>query len=221
MDGLSGTFPPAKVRHFHWKPPLFSAGRQAARSPTTDPHGRPARNPVVSLCYFGFHWLEFFLGSHLRLRPVTFRGGLVLIDRFYYDFFVDQRRYRLRVPQSIVRLGHFFLKKPDLVVLLDAPADVLQSRKQEVPLAETERQRAAYRELVQGLSNGRVIDATQPPEKVGADINRAILDFMAERTKQALGRCDTNNARHRRISGKPCSPRLRSRGRVSGSRCGC
>jgi thymidylate kinase len=136
---------------------------------------------VVSLAYFGYHWLEFFLGSHLRLRPITFRGGLVLIDRFYYDFFVDQRRYRLRVPQAIIRLGLCFLKRPDLVVLLDAPADVLQSRKQEVPPAESARQRTAYRALVQGLSNGRVIDATQPPEKVGADISRAILDFMAER----------------------------------------
>ena len=95
MEGLSGTFSPQKVRHFHWKPPLFSARRQAARGPATDPHGLPARNPAVSLCYFGFHWLEFLLGSHLRLRPVTFRGGLVLIDRYYYDFFVDQRRYRL------------------------------------------------------------------------------------------------------------------------------
>ena len=77
-----------------------------------DPHSRPARNPAVSLCYFGFHWLEFVLGSHVRLRPITFRGGLVLVDRGYYDFFVDQRRYRLRVPQAVVRLGHFFLKSP-------------------------------------------------------------------------------------------------------------
>ena len=175
------------MRQFHWKPPLFSARRQAARGPATDPHGRPARNPAVSLCYFGFHWLEFLLGSHLRLRPITFRGGLVLIDRYYYDFFVDQRRYRLRVPQAVVRLGHFFLKKPDLVVLLDAPAEVLQQRKQEVPLAETERQRAAYLALVRGLGNGRVVDATQPPEKVGADISRAILDFMAERTRRRWG----------------------------------
>jgi thymidylate kinase len=187
MDELSVTFSPSQVHHFHWKPPLFSANRRAARGPATDPHGRPARNPVVSLCYFGFHWLEFFLGSHLRFRLITFRDGLVLIDRFYYDFFVDQRRYRLRVPQGLVRLGHFFLKKPDLVVLLDAPAGVLQSRKQEVPLAETERQRAAYLELVQSLGNGRVIDATQPPKKVGADIGRAILDFMADRTRKRWG----------------------------------
>jgi thymidylate kinase len=187
MDGLSGTFPPQKVRHFHWKPPVFSARRQAARGPATDPHGRPPRNPAVSLCYFGVHWLEFLLGSHLRLRPLTFKGGLVLIDRYYYDFFVDRRRYRLAVPPILVRLGHVFLKKPDLVVLLDAPADVLQRRKQEVAPTETERQRLAYRELIQGLSNGVVVDATQPPEKVGASINRAILDFMAQRTIKRWG----------------------------------
>ena len=178
------------MRHFHWKPPLFSARRQAARSPTTDPHGLPARNPALSLCYFGLHWLEFLLGAPLRLRPVTFRGGLVLIDRYYYDFFVDQRRYRLAVPPSLVRLGHFFLNKPDLVLLLDAPAEVLQRRKQEVPPAETERQRQAYRELIRGLSNGVVLDAAQPPEKVGADLNRAILEFMAQR---AIKRGDTRN----------------------------
>jgi thymidylate kinase len=111
----------------------------------------------------------------------------VLIDRYYYDFFVDQRRYRLAVPPSLVRLGYFFLMKPDLVLLLDAPTEVLQSRKQEVAPAETERQRLAYRELVRGLSNGRVLDATQPPEKVGADIKRAILDFMAQRASKRWG----------------------------------
>ena len=73
------------------------------------------------------------------------------------------------------------------MLLLDAPSEVLQSRKQEVAPAETERQRRAYRELVQGLSNGLVLDATQPPEKVGTDINRAILDFMAQRTIKRWG----------------------------------
>ncbi len=184
VDGLSGTFSPAKARHFHWKPPLFTARRRAERGPATNPHGQPVRNPAASLCYFGFHWLEFFLGSHVCLRPVTFRGGLVLVDRYYYDFFVDQRRYRLQVPQGIVRLGYVPLKKPDLVVLLDAPAEVLQVRKQEVPHAETERQCRAYRAVVQSLSNGRVINAAQSVEKVGADINRAILDFMAKRAQK-------------------------------------
>ncbi len=109
---------------------------------------------------------------------------MVLIDRFYYDFFVDQRRYRLRVPPCLVGLGYRLLAKPDLVLLLDAPVDVLQSRKQEVPPAETQRQRMAYLDLVRGLANGRVIDAAQPPEKVAAQIQRVILDFLAQRTSR-------------------------------------
>jgi thymidylate kinase len=116
------------------------------------------------------------------LRPVTFRGGLVLIDRYYYDFFVDQRRYRLQVPEWMVRLGYVFVKRPELVLLLDAPAEVLQSRKQEVTPAETVRQRSEYLKVLQGLPQGRVINAAQPPEKVAADAIRAILEFMAART---------------------------------------
>ncbi len=187
VEGLSGTFSPQKGRFFHWKPALFSRKRQAGRGPATDPHGKPVRNSIASLGYFAFHWLEFFLGSHTVIRPVTFRGGLVLIDRYYYDFFVDQRRYRLRVPDFIVRLGHVFIKKPDLVLLLDAPAEVLQRRKQEVAPVETQRQCEAYRALMNGLPNGRIIAASQPAEKVAADINRTILEFLAERTKKRLG----------------------------------
>jgi thymidylate kinase len=183
VESLSGTFSPVKGRHFHWKPPVFTGSRQAARGDATEPHKKPARNPVASLVYFGVHWLEFFLGAFLRIRPVTFRGGLVLIDRYYYDFFVDQRRFRLQVPRAIVRLGYSLLPKPDLVVLLDAPAAVLQGRKQEVGIEETERQCQAYRQLFQGLGNGCIIDATQTPEKVAADLTRAVLDSKAKKLR--------------------------------------
>ncbi len=181
IPALSCTFSPRKGRRFHWKPPVFSASRQAERAPVTDPHEKPPRNPVVSLFYFAMHWIEFFLGSHLRIRPATFRGGLVLIDRYYYDFLVDQRRYRLRLPRWLIRAGLFFLKKPDLVLLLDAPAEVLQSRKQEVDLAETRRQRQTYLEMIRTLPNGHVINAAQSPPEVVRDIKKLILQFMTER----------------------------------------
>lgn len=184
IEGLSPTFSPLKGRQFHWKPPVLSGKRMASRAPTDDPHSKPPRNPFLSLLYFGLHLLEFVLGSRLRIRPVTFRDGLVLIDRYYYDFFVDQRRYRLRVPFFLVRLGCHLIKKPDLVLLLDAPAEVLQQRKQEVPIAETQRQRDAYLSLIRRLPNARVVNAAQPADKVASDAMRLILDFMAARTSR-------------------------------------
>ena len=184
IEGLSPTFSPLKGSQFHWKPPILSGKRIASRAPTEDPHSKPPRNPFLSLLYFGFHLLEFILGSRLRVRPVTFRGGLILIDRYYYDFFVDQRRYRLKVPLFLVRLGYLLVKKPDVVLLLDAPAEVLQQRKQEVPIAETQRQREAYLSLIQRLPNAHVLDACQAPDKVASACIRLILDLMAARTSR-------------------------------------
>jgi len=181
-DGLTNTFSPQKSRHFHWKPRIFFSGRAQAH-PTTDPHGRPPRNRVLALCYFGYHWLEFFLGAPLKIRPVLFKGGLALIERYFCDFFVDQTRYRLNVPPALVRLGYQLVKKPDLVILLDATPEVLRARKQEVSLPETIRQRDAYRKFVAGLGNGVMVDASQPPDKVAADAIRAVLEFMVERTR--------------------------------------
>jgi len=181
IEELSTTFAPLKGRQFHWKPPVFSGRRMAARAPTTQPHAAPPRNGVLSLAYFAFHWVEFFVGAFFRTRPVTFKNGLVLIDRWYYDFFVDQHRYRLRVPLALVRLGYAFLPKPDLVLVLDAPAEILQQRKAEVPLAETQRQREAYLRLGQRLPQGLIINAAESPEAVVREMRRAVLNFMAAR----------------------------------------
>ncbi len=180
---VARTFVPDKGAHYHWKPPVFTGQRQAHRAPTTDPHSRPPRSVPVSLVFFAVHWLEFFVGAFTRLRPTTFRAGLVLVDRYYYDFFVDQRRYRLSVPQSLVWLGCRLLPKPDLVFALDAPAAVLRQRKQEVSEAETVRQRQAYAELTAKLPNGRVIDATQPPQQVAAAMRREIFTCLARRAR--------------------------------------
>lgn len=181
IENLKGTFSPRKGKHYHWKPPVFSAGRRAARGPVTDPHARPPRNVIASCLALGGHWLEFLLGSFLAIRPATFKDGLVLIDRFYYDFFVDQRRYRMQAPLWLVRWGYWLLPKPDLVFLLDAPPEVLQSRKRETSLPETTRQREAYRRALLPLKNCRLIDATQPVGDVARALKKAILDYTAER----------------------------------------
>lgn len=186
VEALRGTFSPSKGAQIHWKPRIFSRARETS-VPETNPHGKPARNPVASLAYFTFHWLEFFLGWRWRVFPLIFRGGLVLVDRYYFDFFIDQKRYRLRVPRFLVRAGYALLPKPDLAFLLDAPPEVLQQRKQEVSADESARQRAAFLELMKHLKNGAVIDATQSPEAVTAQIQKAVLDFMAERTRKRHG----------------------------------
>jgi thymidylate kinase len=76
--------------------------------------------------------------------------------------------------------------RPDLVVLLDAPSDLVQRRKQEVAAAETERQRGAYLAYVRALANGRVVDASRPLDEVAADVVRLVVDLLARRAAARL-----------------------------------
>ncbi len=185
IEALRFTFLPGKGLLLHWKPVVFGKGRRKFTGVVTNPHGRPPRPPPASLVYFGFHWLEFLVGTLTQIHPVKFRNGLVISDRCYYDFLVDPKRFRLNLPLWVLRLGGRLLPRPDLAFLLDAPTEVLQSRKQEVPAAETQRQRDAFLAVVQALPNGRVLDATQSPERIAADAVRIILDHLSHRLAQS------------------------------------
>ena len=79
------------------------------------------------------------------------------------------------------------IPKPDLWILLDAPAEVLQARKQEVSFEETARQRKAYLELVNNLPNAIVVNSAQPLDDVVLDVAKAVLVHMAKRTQRRLG----------------------------------
>ena len=68
-----------------------------------------------------------------------------------------------------------------MVILLDAPAEVIQARKCEVPLEETRRQREAYRSLVEAMPNGVIVDAARPIEQVTAEVNRLIHRYLTTR----------------------------------------
>lgn len=180
LERLRTTFSPEKSAHYHWKPRLARV-RRSNDAPAIDPHGRAPRSKPLSFVYFALHWLEFVVGSRVLLPHTFFRGGLVLVDRYYYDFFVDQRRYRLQIPHWLAWFGYFLVKKPDLVFLLDAPPEILRQRKQEVSPEETTRQREAFLDLVRGLPQGIVINAANSPDRVADDLARCILEHLASR----------------------------------------
>ena len=73
------------------------------------------------------------------------------------------------------------IPQPDLWIVLDAPADVLQARVKEVSYEETARQRQAYCALGEALDNAVIIDAARPIERVTTDAVRVVLNCMAKR----------------------------------------
>lgn len=181
VEALRGTFHENKSLRVHWKPAVFLRKRRANRLPTSDPHGLPPRGKCRSAFLLLYHWAEFFAGYWTQFRPALFRNGLVLVDRYHYDFVVDPRRFRLQSLPQLTRNLFRLLPAPNLVFLLDAPPEVLQSRKREVPLEETARQREAYREEMKRLPNAHIMDATQSAEVVARKVVAEVLRHMTAR----------------------------------------
>jgi len=164
----------------------------------TDPHAKPLRGKLGSLAKLLHFWSLYQIGSLLWLYPRYVRSTLVIFDRYYQDLLADPARYRYGAPLGLARQLGRWLPQPDLVFILDAPAELLQSRKQEVSLAESARQRDAYRTLTTEFRHASIIDSSQPLDQVVASVLVQVLTFLEQRTanrlhlttsKQALNLC--------------------------------
>ena len=156
----------SKVVRGHWRPKAFSAeSGESALASADDPHGQIPRGVVSSMVKLAWLWLNWWLGWWKDLRKAR-HDGFVLFDRFHGDLLVDPRRYRYGAPLWIARLASRWMPQPDIVIYLDAPPEVLLSRKQEVPREALERSRAAYLELAASHPRFRIVDASKPLEQV-------------------------------------------------------
>jgi thymidylate kinase len=126
------------------------------------------------------------VGNFTWLYPRYVCSTLVIFDRYFHDLLADPVRYRYGGSLNLARLLGRTLTQPDLVFILDAPAEVLQSRKQEVSLAESDRQRTAYQSLATEFNNPHIINTNQPVEQVIHDVLLQVMEFLEARTHRRL-----------------------------------
>jgi thymidylate kinase len=106
------------------------------------------------------------------------RGRVVLLDRFTYDAALPSPDldWRGRVTLAAVRL---LSTDPDLVLVLDAPAEVMYARKGEQGVPVLARDRGSYLSLAAGNPAATVIDATLAPARVRTHAHRALWRTLA------------------------------------------
>jgi hypothetical protein len=188
VETLSGVFRRDAV--FHWRPgilPRPGALVGQDRPDSSMPHDRPVHGKLISLGLLAYHWLDFLIGGWLRVWPVRVRTGLVVTERGWWDLVVDPRRYRLDVPPWLVRALGAPLHHPDVTFLLEAPSDVLRARKRELPAAELDRQRTAWRTGLPGGVPVVPVDASAGPEDVLAHTREHSFRLLESRAARRLG----------------------------------
>lgn len=125
------------------------------------------------------HWYRC-----LYARYQLARGRFVVFDRFVYDAWIQPQKKSLWK-----RLRRFLIDAPcptpDLVVLLDAPGEVLYARKQEHSPEWIDKQRAGYHKLRARLPQMVTVDAAQSAEQVGCEVTELV--WKAYRAKYMKG----------------------------------
>jgi thymidylate kinase len=145
--------------------------QEAPSAPTR--RGAGLKNAARLTVWMTEEWLRQLVALGHGLR-----GRIVVFDRhFFLDYYhaeVEGGRRR----GAAERLHGWMLSrvypKPDLVILLDAPAEVLHARKPEATVAWLERRRLQYLELAPLVPQFVVVDVDRPLEAAVSEVVAAI-----------------------------------------------
>lgn len=130
---------------------------------------------LLRLCYYT---LDFVLG-HLTIGLARSRGKLVVYDRYYYEYMMQQSRSRL--PIWLIRLLGRMVPRPDAVVSLHASPDCILQRKQELTFEEVAMQLERYEQIARELPCAYLVDANSDLNAVVNRVAGIVLKRMAER----------------------------------------
>jgi hypothetical protein len=126
---------------------LFRRWRGRAEGALGLPQDLPPRSPLASVVRTLGYWLVYYTaGYRVSIRPALARSGQVIHDDAW-----SIPSNTAMPPGVAVAVDLALVPKPDLIILLDASANLLQTRKQELPFERTAEQVDAYRKLIRTL----------------------------------------------------------------------
>ena len=133
----------------------------------------------------GEEWYRQWLAWYYQRR-----GYVVLFDRHFYSDYYAHDICDASEDQPLSRRIHGFLlnklyPRPDLVILLDAPAPTLFARKSEGTVELLEERRQEYFQLRDLVPNFSVVNADQSPDAVVDEVLLTIRQFRDRNEKSA------------------------------------
>jgi thymidylate kinase len=150
----------------------------------SDPHAGKQSCFMMSLVRWGWYMLDYTLGFLKKVwLPIHSKSKVFIFDRYYYEFYLDQKRSHVKLPNWVVRVGEFFLPKPDLILCLGGDPEKIYARKPETSLEEVQRQTAVLKNFCQKRKNAVWIDTTVKPEESIEAAMLAITAMMGKRFK--------------------------------------
>lgn len=174
----------------HLRPDLLPSlgdplGRHARTGePVANPHAKKPRGMLISVIHLAYYTVDYILGYWLRIRPRLGRKYIAAIfDRYFYDYFVDNFRFRISLPGPVIKFFGLFIPKPDVVILLSAEPEIIRRRKPELPVSEIRRQACQMHKLAEKIDNVVWIDTSESVERSTLQFIRAIVQKLEGRMR--------------------------------------
>jgi thymidylate kinase len=133
-----------------------------------------------ALAHLAYHTVGFLLG-YAFLFAARRQGELIIVERYFYDYFI-QPLYA-RMPRWLLNAILRLLPKPDAVIYLYGDPQLIHDRKTELPVNEIERQQAIFTDLLAQVPNGLVIDVSAPVSAVARQIAHLICQVIGAKSR--------------------------------------
>ncbi|MDB6123742.1 MAG: Thymidylate kinaselike protein [Pedosphaera sp.] len=158
------------VRYFHWRPKIINY----IEFPLPEFRNVPRKHSLPKSWITSFfsalrlakNILIVNLAYYLRVRPLLRRNYLIVIDRYFYNYYIDPVSVKYYGPAWLLIFMTRCFPKPDAIISLSAGPDTLLQRKQELTPEQIAQQSVIKEKMHFGSIPCFAVDARQAPQAV-------------------------------------------------------
>ena len=177
---------PERIVYYHSRPYVLQPSKATKgldlKAACPNPHAKPPYGVLKSLFKLLFCVADYRLGYMWKVRRQLAEGKLVIFDRYYYDFYLDKIRYCMGIGDTWFRLTEWLIPKPDITFVLTGEAEPIWKRKQEMPLAEVQRQIDTLEKHKSHFAHPATIDVVRPISEVVSSVVAVIQDAVQRKS---------------------------------------
>lgn len=137
------------------------------------------KNRFISKAYKSIWLSDYILQIEFRLAKSYLKSDILILDRYYYDAVVDvatDLSFSEKETTNLVKKISKIFPNPDLIFLLDVPADVSCKRKEDIPSIDYIKERRGIYLKIGKFVGMNIIDGTKNENEIHSFIRRCLND---------------------------------------------
>lgn len=159
----------------------FDFGNKTERKISSVNGGKRSVKPVFIYVMMVYYALDFIIGS-IKYSFRRNSSHLILFDRYFYDYCIQNPQ--ITPDNFLFRVLSLIVPRPDLIIYLNAPAELIFDRKPELTVDEIRAQEKICREITRREPRAFLIDNTLPLDTVIDNIRTIIVKKLRSRVKK-------------------------------------